>query len=159
MMTMCPSCFELYSDIWSKPCCKCSDKTITVSVELIRATQLLLSRGFRVYSAVCETDKDSCGNYVTRIDIYFEVLYPDSMYAELPPDWDICDYYHVVDGGQALERPASVITCICVHPDDVTDSDESIAFDRLIAITNFETWIENKDTDACKSLIILAGCE
>jgi len=56
---------------------------------------------------------------------------------KLPPDWEICDYYHVADGGQALERPASVITCICVHPDDVTASEESIAFDRLITISNF----------------------
>jgi len=159
MMTMCPSCFELYSDIWSKPCCKCSGKTITVSVELIRATQLLLSRGFKVSAATCETDKDSDGDYVTRIDVYFDVLYPDGFFAELPPDWEICDYYHVVDGGQALDRPASVITCICVHPDDVTGREESIAFDRLITISNFESWVEGKDPDACKSLIILAGCE
>lgn len=159
MMTMCPSCYELYSDIWSKPCCKCDTKTISVSAELIRVTQLLLSRGFRVFSATCDTDKDSGGNYVTRIDIYFEELYPDSLFQELPPDWEICDYYHVADGGQALERPASILTCVCVHPDDVTGSDESIAFDRLITISNFETWVENKDPTACKSLIILSGCE
>lgn len=158
MMTMCPSCYELYADIWSKPCCKCSDKTITVSVELIRATQLLLSRGFRVSAATCDTDTDSCGNYVTRIDIYFDALYPDELFCELPPDWEICDYYHVVDGGQALDRPASVITCICVHPDYVTDREESIAFDRLITISNLETWLEGKDPDACKALIVLAGC-
>ena len=126
MMTMCPRCYELYSDIWSKPCCKCTDKTITVSVELIRATQLLLSRGFKVFSATCDTDKDSDGDYVTRIDVYFDELYPDGFFAELPPDWEICDYYHMADGGQALERPATVLTCIRVHPDDVTDSDSFV---------------------------------
>jgi hypothetical protein len=157
-MTMCPSCLGLYTDIWSKPCCKCNTKTISVSVELIRVSQLLIDRGFRVYTATCDTDKDSCGNYVTRIDIYFDALYPDELFCELPPDWEICDYYHVVDGGQALERPASILTCVCVHPDDVTGSDESIVFDRLITISNFETWVESKDPDACKSLIVLAGC-
>ena len=157
-MTMCPSCLGLYADIWSKPCCKCNTKTISVSVELIRVSQLLIDRGFRVYTATCDTDKDSCGNYVTRIDIYFDALYPDELFCELPPDWEICDYYHVVDGGQALERPASILTCVCVHPDDVTGSDESIVFDRLITISNFETWVESKDPDACKSLIVLAGC-
>jgi hypothetical protein len=159
MMTMCPSCYELYADIWSKPCCKCTNKTISVSAELIRAVQLLITRGFKIHVATCDTDKDIDGDIVTRVDIYFDELYPDGFFAELPPEWEICDYYHVVDGGQALERPATVLTCICVHPDDVTDSEESIAFDRLIAITNFETWIEYKDPDACKSLIVLAGCE
>jgi hypothetical protein len=159
MMTMCPSCYELYADIWSKPCCKCTNKTISVSAELIRAVQLLITRGFKIHAATCDTDKDSDGDTVTRVDIYFDELYPDGFFAELPPEWEICDYYHMADGGQALERPATVLTCICVHPDDVTGSDDSIAFDRLITITNFESWLEEKDPDACKSLIILAGCE
>lgn len=158
MMTMCPSGFELYSEIWSKPCCRCDTRTISVSAELIRAVQLLITRGFKIHAATCDTDTDSDGDFVTRVDIYFNELYPDSFFAELPPDWEMCDYYRMVDGGQALERPASVITCICVHPDDVTGREESIAFDRLITISNFESWVEGKDPDACKSLIVLAGC-
>jgi len=46
----------------------------------------------------------------------------------------------------------------CVHPDDVTGSEESIAFDRLVTISNFESWVDGKDPDACKALIVLAGC-
>lgn len=41
MMTMCPRCLELYSEIWSKPCCKCADKTIPVDIELINVVQML----------------------------------------------------------------------------------------------------------------------
>ena len=55
-MTMCPRCLELYSEIWSKPCCKCADKTIPVDIELINVVQMLLTRGFDVSYATCYPD-------------------------------------------------------------------------------------------------------
>ncbi|WP_445971319.1 hypothetical protein, partial [Enterococcus faecalis] len=58
MMTMCPRCLELYSEIWSKPCCKCADKTIPVDIELINVVQMLLTRGFDVSYATCYPDKE-----------------------------------------------------------------------------------------------------
>lgn len=50
MMTMCPSCFELlYSEIWSKLCCGCGYKTVSVCIELIGVAKLLINRGFKVH--------------------------------------------------------------------------------------------------------------
>lgn len=106
MMTICPSCFELYSEIWSKPCCSCGCKTVSVSVELIGLAKLLINRGFKVSSASCHTHKAQC---------------------------------------------------VCEHPPSECNP-ESIAFDKEITISNLETWLENKDPDACKAVLTLAWC-
>ena len=77
MMTMCPNCFELYSEIWSKPCCSCGFKTISVNVELIIIVKMFLLRGFRVSSASCHTHKAQDDNgKITQISIEFGTFYP-----------------------------------------------------------------------------------
>ncbi len=71
MMTMCPRCLELYSEIWSKPCCKCADKTIPVDIELINVVQMLLTRGFDVSYATCYPDKEQGEIEAMEIEIHF----------------------------------------------------------------------------------------
>ena len=156
MMTMCPSCYELYADIWSKPCCRCDTRTISVSAELIRIVQMLIHRGFKVSYAKCYTDKEQDGK-LTQLEIGFGELYLQSLFNELPPDWELTDEYPMYDG-YTLGEPVAVLMCTIEHPPSECDQ-ESIDFQKEISISNLETWLEGKDPDACKSLIMLAGCE
>ena len=95
-MTMCPRCFELYSEIWSKPCCKCADKTIPVDIELINVVQMLLARGFEVSYATCYPDKEQGEIEAMEIEIHFRKLYPQALFYGLPPDFnETCSGYVV----------------------------------------------------------------
>ena len=157
MMTMCPNCFELYSEIWSKPCCSCGFKTISVNVELIIIVKMFLLRGFRVSSASCHTHKAQDNNgKITQISIEFGTFYPEALFQELPPDWTIYEYNRVKDN-KILQPNLTGLNCVCEHPPSEC-SPESIAFDKEITISNFETWLESKDPEACKAVLTLAGC-
>ena len=158
MMTMCPGCFELYSEIWIKPCCTCTDKTISVSVELIGVVKMLIGRGFKVAYANCHTYKDQEGSgKVTQICIEFGIEYPQSVFDELPPGWIVSDSYPVVDN-KVLGTPFTILTCVCEHPPSECDQ-ESIDFAKEVTISNLELWLESKDPEACKAIFRLAGCD
>lgn len=157
MMAMCPSCFELYSDIWVKPCCSCGCKTTSVSIELIRVAKLLINRGFKVSSANCHTYKNQDGiGKTTQVIIEFRESYPEAIFAELPPDWSIYEFNSVKDN-QIIEPKLSGLSCICEHPPNECDSD-SIEFTKEITISNFEIWLEGIDPKSCKAVLTLAGC-
>ena len=126
MMTMCPRCLELYSEIWSKPCCKCADKTIPVDIELINVVQMLLTRGFDVSYATCYPDKEQGEIEAMEIEIHCRELYPQALFDGLPPDWIVID-------------------------------EESIHIQKDIAISNLETWLEEKDPQSCRAILTLAG--
>lgn len=158
MMTMCPTCFELYSEIWSKPCCDCKSKTIAVSVELINVTQLFINRGFKIISANCSThdDQDDRGK-VTQIQIDFGLNYPDILFNGLPPDW-LLSGYKLVKDSHRLEPELPLLSCVCIHPSSECD-DTSIQFEKLLTISNLEVWLEAKDPEAYKAILILTGCQ
>lgn len=158
MMTMCPSCFELYSEIWSKPCCDCGYKTVSVSIELIGVAKLLINRGFKVSYANCSTYDDESGvGKVTQITIEFGVSYPEAIFAELPPDWTTYEFNHVKDN-QILKPNLTGLSCVCEHPPSECDL-ESIDFAKEVTISNLELWLESKDPEACKAIFRLAGCD
>lgn len=157
MMTMCPSCFELYSDIWIKPCCSCGCKTASVSIELIGVAKLLINRGFKVSYANCSTHDDESGiGKVTQVTIEFRVFYPEAIFAELPPDWTMYEFNMVKDN-QIIEPKLTGLSCICEHPSNECDSN-SIEFTKEITISNFEIWLESIDPKSCKAVLTLAGC-
>lgn len=158
MMTMCPSCFELYSEIWSKPCCGCGYKTVSVSIELLGVVKALINRGFKVSYANCNTHKDQDGSgKVTQMCIDLGADYPQALFDELPPDWIVTDSYPVVDN-QILEPPFTVLNCVCEHPPSEC-APESIDFAKEVTISNLELWLESKDPEACKAIFRLAGCD
>lgn len=157
MMTMCPSCFELYSEIWSKPCCDCGYKTVSISIELIGLAKLLINRGFKVAYANGSTYNDKSGiGKVTQFTIEFGASYPEAMFTELPPDWTMYEFNRVKDN-QITEPKLSGLSCICEHPPNECDI-ESIAFDIEVTISNLEIWLEEKDPESCKAVLTLAGC-
>lgn len=157
MMTMCPSCFELYSDIWVKPCCSCGCKTASVSIELIGLAKLLINRGFKLSYANCSTHDDESGiGKVTQITIEFGVSYPEAMFQEFPPDWTMYEFNRVKDN-QIIEPKLTGISCVCEHPPNECDSD-SVDFAKEVTIGNFEIWLEDKDPESCKAVLTLAGC-
>ena len=157
MMTMCPSCFELYSDIWVKPCCSCGCKTTSVSIELIRVAKLLINRGFKVSSANCHTYKSQDGiGKTTQVIIEFRESYPEAMFQELPPDWTMYEYSRVKDN-QILEPKLTGLSCVFKHPPNECDA-ESLAFDIEVTISNLEVWLEEKDPESCRAVLTLAGC-
>lgn len=152
MMTMCPTCYELYSDIWSKPCCRCTDKTVPVEARLINIVQMLLDRGFKVINATCYPDKEQGEREAMQIEIRFGKVYPQALFDGLPPDWEVTDEYLIIDD-QTVDEPVDILTCEIEY-----QLDESINIQREIAISNLETWLEEKDPQACKALIALSGC-
>lgn len=157
MMTMCPSCFELYSDIWVKPCCSCGCKTASVSIELIGVAKLLINRGFKVFYANCSTHDDESGiGKITQIIIEFGTSYSEAMFQELPPDWTMYEYSRVKDN-QILEPKLTGLSCVFNHPPNECDA-ESIAFDIEVTISNLEVWLEEKDPESCRAVLTLAGC-
>ena len=157
MMTMCPSCHELYSEIWSKPCCGCGYKTISVSIELIRVAKLLVNRGFKVSYANCSTHDDkSCVGKVTQITIELGVSYPETIFAELPPDWTMYKFNKVKDN-QIIEPKLTGLSCVFKHPPNECDA-ESIAFDIEVTISNLEVWLEEKAPESYRAVLTLAGC-
>nr|WP_172687140.1 hypothetical protein [Enterococcus faecalis] len=151
MMTMCPRCLELYSEIWSKPCCKCADKTIPVDIELINVVQMLLTRGFDVSYATCYPDKEQGEIEAMEIEIHFRELYPQALFDGLPPDWIVIDEYPVL-GGKVLDEPVDILTCAIEYR-----FEESIHIQKDIAISNLETWLEEKDPQSCRPILTLAG--
>lgn len=157
MMTMCPSCFELYSEIWSKPCCDCGYKTVSVSIELIGVAKLLINRGFKVAYANGSTynDKSDIGK-VTQFTLEFGASYPEAMFAELPPDWNIYEFNNVKDN-KIIEPRLTGLSCVCEHPPNECDA-ESIAFDIEVSISNLELWLTDLDERACKAILTLSGC-
>lgn len=157
MMTMCPSCFELYSDIWVKPCCSCGCKTASVSIELIGVAKLLINRGFKLSYANCSTHDDESGiGEITQIIIEFGTSYSETMFQELPPDWTMYEYSRVKDN-QILEPKLTGLSCVFKHPPNECDT-ESIAFDIEVTISNLEVWLEEKDPESCRAVLTLAGC-
>lgn len=157
MMTMCPSCFELYSDIWVKPCCSCGCKTASVSIELIGVAKLLINRGFKLSYANCSTHDDESGiGKITQIIIEFGTSYSEAMFQELPPDWTMYEYSRVKDN-QILEPKLTGLSCVFNHPPNECDA-ESIAFDIEVTISNLEVWLEEKDPESCRAVLTLAGC-
>ena len=98
MMTMCPSCFELYSEIWSKPCCGCGYKTVSVCIELIGVAKLLINRGFKVAYANGSTYDDKLGiGKITQFTIEFGASYPEAIFQKLPPDWTVYEFNAIKD--------------------------------------------------------------
>ena len=157
MMTMCPSCFELYSDIWVKPCYSCGCKTTSVSIELIRVAKLLINRGFKVSSANCHTYKNQDGiGKTTQVIIEFRESYSEAIFAELPPDWTMYEFNMVKDN-QIIEPKLTGLSCMCEHPSNECDSN-SIEFNKEITISNLEIWLESIDPKSCKAVLTLAGC-
>lgn len=157
MMTMCPSCFELYSDIWVKPCCSCGCKTASVSIELIGVAKLLINRGFKLSYANCSTHDDESGvGKVTQVIIEFRVFYPEAIFAELPPDWTMY-VFNMVKDNQIIEPKLTGLSCMCEYPPNECDSN-SIEFTKEITISNFEIWLESIDPKSCKAVLTLAGC-
>ena len=144
MKAMCPSCFKLYSDIGSNPYCTCTAKTIAISEELVDIVKMLIERGFQITGAKCDTQyKRFESGKVTRIDIDFEAMYPSSLFAELPPNWELTDSYPIIDN-QYLGEPFSVLACECEHPSNQCDP-ESIDLAKKATISNLESWLKNKD--------------
>ena len=157
MMSMCPICFELYSNLWSKPCCSCGHQTIILSVELIGAVKLLIDRGFIVSGATCTTHDDQVKKgKTTQIRIDFKATYPQALFEELPPDW-LLSNYNLAKDGMVFEPDLSMLTCVCSHPPNESDS-LSIEFDKILTIYNMETWLQGKYPEACKALLRLYGC-
>lgn len=144
MMTMCPTCYELHSDIWSKPCCRCADKTVPVEPELIISVQLFLERGFNVTSATYY--QEGTGSDCIEIEIRFGKLYTDNLFSELQLDWSVTDEYPVV--GDELGEPHSILSC---RVEQTTD--ESIETQKEQVIRSLELWLDERDPQACKSLI------
>jgi len=157
MMTMCPSCFELYSEIWSKPCCGCGYKTVSVCIELIGVAKLLINRSFKLSYANCSTHDDESGiGKITQIIIEFGTSYSEAMFQELPPDWTMYEYSRVKDN-QILKPNLTGLSCVFNHPLNECDA-ESIAFDIEVTISNLEVWLEEKDPESCRAVLTLAGC-
>lgn len=157
MMTMCPCCFELYSDLWSKPCYSCGYKTVSLSVELINLVQLFINRGFIIISANCTTYEDKGAKGITtQIRIDFGSNYPKAIFHELPPDWLISEF-NLARNGLVLDPELTMLSCVCRHPPSESDT-LSIEFDKLLTISNLEVWLEGKDPEALKALLILTGC-
>jgi hypothetical protein len=157
MMTMCPSCFELYSEIWSKPCCDCDSKTISVSVELIRVVKLLINLGFKVSSASCNTHASQDGSgKITQVNIELGKSYPETFFQKLPPDWTIYEF-NLVKDNQILQPKLTGLSCVCEHPPSECDA-ESVSFDKELTICNLEVWLEEKDPESYRAMLTLAGC-
>lgn len=157
MLTLCPSCFEIYSDNSSKTSCTCTDKAVNVSVDLLDVVNMLINRGFKVLNASCNTFKDKDGSgKVTQIDIPFKEKYPEYIFAELPPDWSIYEF-NIVKDNQVLKTKYTGLSCVCEHPPNECDA-ESVAFDKKVTISNLEVWLEEKDPESFRALLILAGC-
>lgn len=149
MMTMCPRCYELYSEIWSKPCCRCTDKTVPVEPDLIISVQMFLERGFNVTSATYY--QEGTGSDCIEIEFRFGKLYSDNLFSELIPYWSVTDEYPVV--GDELGEPHSILSCRVDHTPD-----ESLEAQKDNAIRSLERWLDDKDPQACKALIALSGC-
>lgn len=157
ILTMCPSCFELYSEIWSKPCCSCGYKTVSVCIELIGVAKLLINRGFKVFYTNCSTHDDESGiGKITQIIIEFGISYPEAIFAELPPDWSIYEFNSVRDN-QIIEPKLTGLSCVCEHPPNERDP-ESVEFTKEVTISNLELWLTNLDKLAFKSILTLSGC-
>ena len=154
MMTMCPSCFELYSDLWSKLCCNCGHKSISLSVELINLVQLFINRGFKVISASCSTyvDQEASGKN-THIRIDFGANYPKAIFGELPPDWIISEF-NLTKDNKILQPPLTMLSCICRHPPSESDM-TSIEFEKSLTISNLEIIVEDKDPQASRAILTL----
>jgi len=46
---------------------------------------------------------------------------------------------------------------VCEYPPSECDQG-SIDFDKKVTITNLETWLEEKDPEAMKAILLLYGC-
>lgn len=157
MMSMCPICYELYSNLWSRPCCECGYKTINLSVELIGVVKLLIDRGFIVSGATCTTHDDQIKEgKTTQIRIDFKATYPQALFEELPPDW-LLSNYNLAKNGEIYEPKLSMLTCVCRHPPSESDS-LSIQFDKMLTIDNFEIWLMDIDPEGCRAILRLYGC-
>lgn len=63
----------------------------------------------------------------------------------------IIDEYPVL-GGKVLDEPVDILTCAIEYR-----FEESIHIQKDIAISNLETWLEEKDPQSCRAILTLAG--
>ncbi|HEM3603014.1 TPA: hypothetical protein U1C00_002110, partial [Streptococcus suis] len=120
-------------------------------IELINVVQMLLTRGFDVSYATCYPDKEQGEIEAMEIEIHFRELYPQALFDGLPPDWIVIDEYPVL-GGKVLDEPVDILTCAIEYR-----FEESIHIQKDIAISNLETWLEEKDPQSCRAILTLAG--
>jgi len=154
MMTMCPSCFELYSEIWSKPCCDCGYKTVSISIELIGLAKLLINRGFKVAYANGSTYDDKLGiGKITQFTIELGASYPEAIFQNLPPDWTVYEFNAIKDN-QILKPNLTGLSCVCEHSPSECDFD-SIAFAKEVTINNLELWLSWIDELASRAILML----
>ncbi|HOV28176.1 MAG TPA: hypothetical protein PK566_17705 [Pseudobacteroides sp.] len=86
-----------------------------------------------------------------EIEIHFRKLYPQALFDGLPSDWIVIDEYPV-HGGKVLDEPVGILTCAIEYR-----FEESIHIQKDIAISNLETWLEEKDPQSCRAILTLAG--
>ena len=154
MKTLCPTCFKSYINTDSDRC-TCGHKTIGVCDALTTAVKLFIDLGFKVSYANCGTYKDRDGSgKQTQLYIDFSLNYSQTIFAELPPDWLVSNA-HLVYNSQ-LSNPYTMLTCVLNHPPSECDHD-SIQFSKRVTISNLESWLEGKDPEAFKAILILAG--
>jgi hypothetical protein len=72
--------------------------------------------------------------------------------TQLPPEWSTYESYDI-----DTQRKYTGLQCICKHPPSECD-DDVVNFDKMVTMTNFETWLGMKDPDAYKALLLLYGC-
>lgn len=153
MMVMCPHCFEIFPELWVVPCHKCGTKTFATDLSIVNIVKRLIELGFRIAYSCCYTDDNEDGiGKTTQIKIEFSEKYPSALFPELPPEWSTYESYDI-----DTQRKYTGLQCICKHPPSECD-DDVVNFDKMVTITNFETWLGMKDPDAYKALLLLYGC-
>ncbi len=151
MMLICPNCFTTFPELWPIPCPKCKTRAFPTDLAIIGIIKRLIKLGLKINYSCCYTEDDDVGK-TTKVRIEFTENYPPALFQDLPPEWMV---YEDVDINTTKRFTA--LGCACWHPPGECDNDV-VEFDKMVTISNLETWLDGRDPDAYKALLILYGC-
>jgi hypothetical protein len=160
-MQLCPDCRFLYHSDNRVPClcCDSTHLTLPTSENLVGIISRLLDMGIDVVSGNCEVHDsyDDIKGYIgktVQITIELEKLYPTEMLDGLPPDWVMYEYHTVANNqiGSAYSAFAHVDSFL-----NSKDGDDELEFATMVTVSNFETYLDDKDPESFWSVWKLAG--
>lgn len=155
-MTICPKCYKTSRRDYPYTC-KRKAEVIPVHKELMGVVIKLLERGIKVVLAKCESYPmdDSLPIKSTMITIEMGDLYPEAMFEGLPEGWVQYEYRRVIDD-TIDEYRFTGLSCSERHY--IGDNDaESVAFAKMLMISNLECWLNDRDVNSYYAVWRLAG--
>lgn len=129
-VSLCPICATPSTDRHEEKCSGCGSKRnpVYVCLQLTKAVKLLIKLGL----GVLDTDFKYCTSHKTKITITLAGNVPEGIFSDVPTEWQLL-----------YSKEMFYLRCNEIN--------------SATMINKLEEWLEDKDADGFKSVLLLSG--